>query len=97
MQDFIQYYHNAFSSTLEKLHFSGKIPTYSDLKIELHRNRFYEVIIASAAIIFSTIDMATINLNDLSKEKHLKLEKSFLEMYKFRKSSRNGFQTPIFE
>lgn len=64
-EQFIQYYYEAFSTTLEKLDFSGKIPTYKDLKDELHKNRFYEVLLSVFTIPFACTDGAPINLDGI--------------------------------
>lgn len=64
-EEFIRYYYEAFSSTLEKLKFSGKIPTFKDLKDELHKNRFYEILLSVFTTPFACTDGAPINLDDI--------------------------------
>lgn len=60
---FIQWYYEAFSSTLEKLEFSGIIPTLKNLKDELHINRFYELFLIIFTTPFASIDRTSVNLD----------------------------------
>lgn len=64
-EEFIQYYYKVFSETLEKLKYSEKIPTYDDLKNELYKYRFYEVLAASSGLAILTVDIATLAWDDL--------------------------------
>lgn len=64
-EEFIQYYYEAFSSTLRDLQFSGKIPSYGDLKNELHKNRFYEVFLTIFTTPFACADPNLLNLDDI--------------------------------
>lgn len=64
-EEFIQYYYKVFSETLEKLKYSEKIPTYDDLKNELHKYRFYEVIAATPGLAISSVDINSLNWDDL--------------------------------
>lgn len=62
--ELIESYFQTFSETLEKLEYSGNIPSFQDLKDELYRNRFFEVILSIFLVPFNFIEVATVNMED---------------------------------
>lgn len=62
--ELVEVYYREFSSTLEKLHYSGKIPSFDDLLKELDKNCVYEILLGVYCAPILLFDMSTISLND---------------------------------
>lgn len=63
--ELIESYYQHFSDTLEKLEYSGNIPSIQNLKDELYRNRFFDVMLSIFLVPFNFIDVASVNMEHL--------------------------------
>lgn len=62
--EMVEVYYHEFLKTLKKLNYSGKIPSFDELQMELNKNGVYEILLSIYCAPVSLFDMSAISLND---------------------------------
>lgn len=62
--EMVRVYYHEFSKILKKLNFSGKVPSFDDLQLEINKNCVYEILLSVYCAPVSLFDMSAISLND---------------------------------